>query len=370
MIYYPQVKTTNAEIKAISHLKSTLNTVPIVQLTKPRLSKKDPIIALEDHIKRVFNQLKEFDKVIVDITNDESFQDANLNQYILDPTDSYVAWRTRLEWIREEFKDKHIIPCAVGQPNSTILDQYKGQINQLVRTFDAIAIRLPSSIYEQFDSFSQLVEILGLNDLPNESYILFDFEYVKPTEIDQFSSALSLLNSEIVKNGINSISIPLFSSCPASFPMKKKETLLVHSIDMLEYKLINQISSLEKFSYGDYGYIHPKRKEGGGFWYPRVDYPCIDETSCFYSRYFNKETWNDSSGRLRINTVVSNDEAYRELSRKILEELSPYDIGLSSWGKEQLERNVREENVTGKSPQHYISIRSNIHMENILSMIG
>lgn len=366
MQYFPQLKSTSAELKALTNIykKDSNRIIPILQLTKPRIGKSDPIDSLEKHIERSIKAVGKNKSVILGITNDETFQDANLNQYILDSSQGYLSWRTRLGIINKQFSNCRIIPNVVGEPKKDFLRDYVNQIHLLGKEFDSVAIRLPASLNDEFNDLGQIIEILGLRDLPNESYLIFDFGYVLPTMLENFKKSLRLLDERLIDLNVSSKCIPLFSSCPTSFPMKKKETKVVYSIPMIEYLVLDYVSGLQKLEYGDYGYIHPKRQEGGGFWYPRVDYPCSESDRCYYTRYFNKQTWKENR-KLRINTTTSNDIAYRELSEVIIESDCFINDKVNSWGKEQLISNATKIPITGKSPQHYISIRSNIHLEHI-----
>lgn len=370
MKYYPQLKTTTAELKALTNLhhRDHNNLVPILQITKPRITKSDPIDSLDRHIDKAMKSVGRNRTVIIGVTNDETFQDANLNQYILDSSKGYTAWRTRLKIMKNRYTSNTIVPCVVGKPNADILGEYRLQIDELSKEFGCVAVRIPASLDDDFQDFAKVTTLLGLTKLSNNSLILFDFEYVNPSNIQLFKSCLEKLKNAISDVQLNNKCIPLFSSCPSGFPMKERKSLIINDIDMIEYQILKSIDASGVFSYGDYGYVHPTRLEAGGFWYPRIDYPSQKDNRCFYSRYFNKQT-NSVNGKLQIRTTTTNEEAYIELSQGTIQSNFYKNDRVESWGRKQLQLNTEKSPITGKSPQHYISIRANIHLEHILSMI-
>lgn len=370
MTYYPQLKTTTAERTAIRETRDHDHNsiVPILQITKPRITKVDPIDALERHIGRAMDDIHSYRSVIVGITDDETFQDANLNQYILDSSNAFEAWRERLAAIRDQHgKTTVVIPCVVGIPRADILSDYTGQIQRLSRDFGRVAIRIPVVPQDAFDELKEVASRLGLRDLPDENYLLFDYGYVDPDELTAFSNSLVSLDAAISGLNLGGECVPVFSSCPSTWPMRQRVSERIHKVPMIEYEVYSIVRDLKRLSYGDYAFVHPTRLEGGGFWYPRIDYPSRTHNECFYTRYFNKETWREND-KLHVRTTLPNDEAYRRLSRTVVDSDFFINDPVDSWGRKQILANVEQESVTGKSPQYYIAIRSNIHMEHILSM--
>lgn len=374
MKYYPVLKTSQSEIRALANTlqsDSKQTIIPLLMLTKPRISDNSSS-SLQNHIKRILSKLGKNRKVVIGITDDEKFQDASLSQFLYDSAEGYYAWQRQLA--RAKGLNNNIIPCVIGNPNANNLKNYKLQIQQLAETFSEIAIKLPAIIE---DDFSEIIKILKFIDFPlmkHGNLVYLDFGYIESLQFEKFMNMLPKLNETIEDdNSIKSTFIILFSSCPSTFPIgKDRENCKIQEVPMLEYSVLEKIISVcGRLKYGDYAYIHPKQSESGGIvWYPRIDYPVQQGNHCYYARYFNKEITRKDRN-FRIITHVSNEEAYIALSKKFANELFFKDDFIKSWGREEISSNTSSspENI-GKSPSHYIAVRSNIHMTRILSILN
>lgn len=371
MNYYPSIRTTSAELKAInncSKLKESPNVIPIVQLTKARLSRTDSTKALDNHIERIFNNFGKDKAVIFTVTDDETFQDANIHEFINDHTDGYVLWRNRLNEIKENY-NSNIIPCVVGigQASQHTLEDLKKQISFLARDFKKIAIILPMNLTDDISMFHEAYKLLNLQSVEEKLNVIIDFKYIPPSDQNYFQGKLKNLSESFKKNKYSFNAISLFSSCPPTFDVISKNNFNLEEKSMIEYSIAKHIKQYKNLNYGDYCYIHPQRLEGGGFWYPRVDYPSINNT-CYYMRMFNKSPYRDDNGKLKIETTTPNNEAYIAISKNITAYKFIQEDTLQSWGRTQLINNAAG-SIEGKSPQHYIAIRANIHLERIIQII-
>lgn len=365
MIYYPQIKTTASELCAyekISVKNDDEKIVPILQITKPRITKSiETVQSLKNHLEKVFKRIGNEKKAIVDITSDETYQDANLNQYIHDSSNGYVSWIERLKEIKSEYNG-NIIPSIVGNASVETLPDIKKQISTLLDDYESISIRFPVKVDDDFSDLSKILNILGLERHTKRLFVLFDFDYRKShtSLIEQ----IKRLEEFLVEQDWHGKNIVLFSSCPSSFDIKHRVSEYVEKIEIAEYAVMKSITALSRLEYGDYAYIHPKRNESAGFWLPRLDYPAQDGF-CYYLRSFNKVA-SRIDGKLKIETTFSNDIAYKNLAKKVVTEQFFIDDRVESWGRQTITENTFASKLSGKSPQHYIAIRSNIHMERVL----
>ncbi|MFC7050390.1 beta family protein [Emcibacter nanhaiensis] len=373
MVYFPQIKTTTAELKAFKNLHSREDdeiVVPILQLTKPRLSRTlDPLQSLENHMERVFKRIGKNKKTIVDITQDETYQDANLNQFIHDSSDGYIHWINHLNIIRTDY-NKNIIPSVIGKAAPDTLPELIRQIDSLYNDYDNFSIRLPANVGEDFSKLQEMFDLLGLTEKTDKLYVLFDFNYVGSPHIEELKGTINVLDEKLWDLNWQSTNVILFSSCPSSFRIGNRNPGTLEQQNMAEYEILEYVQNhCDGISYGDYAYIHPERTDGGGFWLPRIDYPAADQI-CYYMREFNKDmSRNPNTGKLTIETTVPNDKAYKNISENISHEFFFQNDPLQSWGRNQILENISADKVTGKSPQHYIAVRSNIHMERVISFM-
>lgn len=372
MIYFPQIKTTPSELKAFSHLRQKENNarvIPVVQLTKPRVAKTlDHAQTFENHLERIFKVFGDQKRLVLDITGDTTFQDAYLSSYITDSSQGYLNWVNRVVDIKHNYNSQ-IIPSLVGSASPETMGDLQLQAKKLLDNFDYISLRLPIQPEEDVAQLEKILDMLGLSKFMHKVYMLFDYGSVKTWETIK-ESVLSL-NQLIEKNQWESTNVILLSSCPSNFPINGRSANEIEKCHMAEYNTLKAIISLpkRKISYGDYAFIHPKRNESAGFWLPRIDYPA-DDGICYYVRSFNRKASRTATGDLKIETLTPNDKAYRALSEAISNQDFFTQDKVSSWGRDTIKKNVTEEEITGKSPQHYIAIRANIHMERVLSFLN
>lgn len=381
MIYFPQIKTTNAELTAFSHLSckdDDKKVIPVLQLTKPRLHPKvDALQSLENHIKNIFTKyIGGQRKAIVSITDDPTYQDAFLNSYIHDSSQGYALWRNRIIQITAEYNSK-IIPSIVGKANQDTLEDLKLQIKTLLGLFGSISMRLPVQENDSLDNLKIFLDALDLtNSLKKEGrvYLVLDFGYITQSKKDILLNNLQKVDTLLVSEGWNCTCIPIFSSCPSSFTTGVRKSYTPNQIPILEYQVLEAVLASNKLNYGDYALIHPERKDTGGYWMPRIDYPTQDNGgTCYYMRAFNRET-SRVNGKLKIKTTIPNDKSYINIAKALTKEHFYNDNHIDCWGKSVLDANAQLnedelDNISGKAPQHYIAIRSNIHMERILLLM-
>lgn len=92
---------------------------------------------------------------------------------------------------------------------------------------------------------------------------------------------------------------------------------------------------------------------------------------CYWIRYHNKEMYTDVNGDRRVTTDPSNEIAYRRIAEKVINE-PWYKLRqnyISCWGTEEIE-NAATGKVGGKSPQHWIAVRANIHMSRVIDLVS
>ena len=374
MIYYPQIKTTDADLNAFFALEGRNDDsriIPIFQLTKPRISKKiDSVQALENHIQKVIKEVGSTKKIILDITDDKSFQDDNLTLYIHDSSNGYIHWVNRVISIKNNY-NSNIIPTVIGKAGLQNLADIKMQINLLLSNFEKIALRLPISNNDSVSQISSILQVLGVADKTDKLYLIFDFQYIQNGWIsikDQVSKISSLVESQ----NIQSVNIILFSSCPASFRVNERSDCKIEKIQVAEYEALAAMPDLNNLAYGDYGFIHPRRNESAGFWLPRVDYVAADGF-CYYARVFNRDISRPDGpkGKLVVKTTIPNETAYRKLAVAFAAADFYINDAVESWGRRKISENAISTNkISGKSPSHYISIRANTHMQRVLALMS
>ena len=79
----------------------------------------------------------------------------------------------------------------------------------------------------------------------------------------------------------------------------------------------------------------------------------------------------DDKGDRRVKTEPSNEVAYRLIAEKIVTEYwyKTRQNHITCWGTEEIE-SAASGDVGGKSPQHWIAVRANIHMSRVIDFVS
>lgn len=365
-IYFPRIKTTPAELKAFDNLSKDRKkyACPILELTR---GIKENI---EGQIKRIRSYIGEDQCFILDLTQDETFQDRIIKDFQYEHQDGYKKWCQFLDEINFE----KLIPSLTGSL------QHLGDFIKQIEFFDkyfenGFAYRIPISLD---DNIQDLKTVLNKVLVPNvesseKIYLLLDFKNINDSDIGVFKEMISEIKGIMEDIDFRGTVLPMFSSYPQIPPPNKSKNDKIGEGDMplQEFTLLRVlIESGLAFTYSDYAFIQPTRKStGGGLWFPRIDFPTSEQ--CYWIRYHNKEMYTDSSGKRRVNTEPGNETAYTKAAQALInkpwyKELKNY---IKCWGTKEIE-SASSGNVGGKSPQHWIAVRANIHMSRVIDYLA
>lgn len=361
--YFPQIKTTPAELKAYYNLspERKIQTCPILELTKGIKGK------MEGQLNRIKTYIGEDECFILDLTRDTTFQDASIKDMQNMHQEGYRKWREFLEQVQFE----NLIPSLVGSFKH--LDDFTKQIKFFDKYFNGkFAYRIPIALNDDIQDLKIILEQVLLCNVNNSDnvYLILDFKSIAEHNIEAFSRQINDIKIVLEEVAFQGFVLPMFSSYPQIPPsdLSTKEKCGFGEMPLVEYKLREIIlNSGLKFVYSDYGFIQPERKSsGGGLWYPRIDFPTSDK--CYWVRYYNKTMYKDDNFDNRVKTEPSNEEAYKNIAEIVVEK-EWYQLNkIPCWGTEQIE-NASQNEIEGKSPQYWIAVRSNIHMSRIIDTI-
>lgn len=364
--YFPRIKTTPAELKAFDNLtdERKAHACPILELTK---GIKENI---DGQVKRIRSYIGEEQCFILDLTQDETFQDKTIKDFQNEHQDGYKKWCQFLNDINFE----KLIPSLTGSL------QHLGDFIKQIEFFDkyfenGFAYRMPVSLNDNMQDLKTLLEkVLFANVKSSQKiYLLLDFKSLTGRDIETFEAKLSEIKVVLEELNFEGTLLPMFSSYPQVPPPNDTRDGDMGEGDMplREFALYDVLNkSGLKFKYSDYAFIQPVRKStGGGLWLPRIDFPTWDR--CYWVRYHNKEMYTDENDDRRVKTEPSNEIAYRRIAEKVVTEpwYKARKNYIVCWGTEEIENAALGE-VGGKSPQHWIAVRANIHMSRVIDLVS
>ncbi len=340
--YFPILKTTDAELKAFNFLDASVKdrVLPIFELTKSRISKKNPDGLIAKKLDKL-HEIMKTNPFILDLTTEPTFSNREIEELIHNGANGYEKWTKFLIKRKEQF---NIIPMVHYQPQKK--EEVKKQINKLKDNFPSVAFRI--EIFQK-ESFNYIEDFFSLCETDYEKIIIIlDGKYIHSKDDEKKKGFKTKVIDIAEKINVNSNIVCAFSSFPKSPRKEANCSENYGEFNLIEAKtnqeVINALKQkTEKIYHGDFASIHPVRYDtGGGGWIPRIDVPLDDKF--FYYRYRRDE----GSYSLCAKNVIK-DPRYKKIE------------GLNSWGDLEV-KDASEDNPNGKNPSHWIAVRANLYM--------
>jgi hypothetical protein len=337
--YYPVFKTTIAEYKAFENLSSDVKDgiLPICELTRSRITKKN----LKGDVVKQAEKLNETmlgKPFVLDLTTEPSQTNIQIETMLKNYKNGFEHW-TR--FVKQNFRS-NIIPMIHYNDDASD-DDHAMQINQLLGYFNQVAFRIgiDDSDFKTYISFI-------CKHVKNEEKLclILDAQYIKVNEIERKKDLILNMMREIKKIPYAPKHVVLISS---SYPKSvASEFDDIHAeFPLLEVQLFSKVcNNCKDIYYGDYACVHPIRyMVGGGHWVARIDYPLED------SLYYYRQRHEDYGVAYSlIAQQVKSDPRFK-----------PFHKNVYSWGHNEI-NDASESAPNGRSPSHWIAVRSNIHM--------
>lgn len=331
--YFPILKSRTSELKAYENLSSRVkqNILPIVELTKSRISKNNENGSIEkkiEEIKKIFDN----NLFILDLTTENTLKNPQIDEMLLSYTNGYDKWTEFVEKLSKSFK---IIPCIHYNPNH--IKEVKLQIEKLQKVTQGfpLALRLDAK------NIKNPIYIEEIKNFTRDCILILDGGYSE-TQLDFNLKDINEYNFKAI--------ICAYSSFPNTLP--QGENIIK------EYKLNEQKNFFllkEKYSnifYGDYACTHPLRYDTQARgWIPRIDIPLMREDILYYYR-------------CRTSEKIKTEQAYQQCAKFLLESDKIDVIDNSIWGFRVLS-DAKNGYVAGKSPSFWIAVRINIYISTI-----
>ncbi|GFD67919.1 beta family protein [Alteromonas sp. KUL106] len=282
-LYYPILKTRDAELRAMKHLSVEVlqRTCPIYELTKSRKTTKVPDGDIHRRMK-VIEEIQGHNEFILDLSTDETYTNPQIKQ-LLSPYHGFSDW---FYFVVENYRNLNIIPTVHIYEDE---DGFSNEVSEFVRKMSQIktklALRLPHDLGVD-DILEYLKSVIEAMDERCKLIIIFDAGHVTEAEYAKVIGSFTE-SCEAVERLDRLESIVVASS---SFPSDVKNSG-GHDAEgdfaILEEKIYLAVKDeCPIVECGDYASINTEQIEmRGGTFVPRLDIVTEDCNRFVYKRY-------------------------------------------------------------------------------------
>lgn len=346
VLYFPILKTTDAELKAFGHLDNAVKDkiIPIFELTRSRKSKKNMGRSINKRLESLESIVCK-NPFILDLTTEKLLSNEQIEDILNDFSGGFPLW---VKLVKEQ-KEKGLNIIPVIHYDEENLDDVKKEIEELFKLSDILAFRVPVN-----DAIAYLEKIVLMGVSLEKIIVILDASYQEPRGLRDKSVLFTETIEQLIRVFANNMPWCVacaFSSFPdsvtkygeddkGSWPRYEKYT---YQALKLKY---NDVPGLN-LKHADYSSVHPYRYDTtGGQWIPRID-------------FIN----NDS---MRYYRLRREDGGYALVAQKVLADQNYLAIaGLNAWGDNEIAA-AGNGTPNGGAPSHWISVRINLYITRML----
>lgn len=392
--YFLLFKTADAEKRAWRNLllRRKQAVFPFIELTRGKklrgagrdengkslaaeqLRSQEGIYGFESNWRSALDLMEPCEQIFLDLTREPSLSCFETD-YLSRSRDGYSAWTTFL--ISRKSSWSNVLPTMIVNPSEAEgeLDyqaNIKTQFDVMAANFGKIAYRVSvledsGFIYDLALLSNQIKEYV---DGGGEFFIFLDHEYIRPTNGQVHAKRTSQIVSSIKDVSTSVTIVCLATSFPKSVTDIGDEDFDNFPVEEV-YLFEAVLRDHPEIQYGDYGSINPIRNDEiiiTQGWRPRIDYVSNNERLEIYY-YREKRDVIGKHPSTRKNILAPYSRHYQSVAQKVKNRI-PYYVNLNeSWGCGQIEE-AAAGNVPSNSPSHWISVRMEIHIVQILKHLG
>ena len=359
-MYIPIIKLAESELRALENISfEDKKILPLIELTRGRkkttkLDKLHSVVSFPfekrlDKIKKIFKGLC----VAFDLTSDINLLSTEiLNLY--DPNKGYSNWLSFLENMKEENIFSEIIPSIIfNWDDANFENNLRLQIKTLSQYYSKLIYRTPLQTKDYYEELPLILKFLPSNI---ELYVLIDGGYLQEAIVDDaitvLKARISTINT-LAKKYNDTIHIIISST---SFPNNVTEygDKGTDNIVLVEKNIYTSIKEeYHNIIYSDYASINPTRNDTvlmARGWVPRIDVPVYNETYYYKVRRPRGTSAYKGAYILAAKSVIKDSRFPKYLD--------------NNWGIQMIKA-CAFGNVFGSTPSFWISVRMNIHIEQI-----
>lgn len=342
--YFPIIRTRDSELMAYKMLSDKVKngTLPIIELTKSRLSKKNPDMSLDKRLADLADVIGTSNPFIMDLSSDEKYTNPEIESILLNKNnDGFMQWVKFIKNCQDNYS-LNIIPII--HYNIIELDEIEKELQNLsFLPIYALRIYINDGDTIITDIIHTIKECADINKI----ILILDYEFVsnKVTAPNYDSSSQILKTVESIETQTKPQKFKEIIYAFSSFPSSVISNDYGSSNHTGSFH-ISEIITSEKLKdkpicHGDYASIHAFNYDNFGKWVPRVDF--INEDKFIYYRKTLTE-----GGYKAIGREIQDDSRY-DPSKPIC------------WGNDEIIECIKG-TPSKLNPAHWISVRMNIYM--------
>lgn len=355
--YIPIIKTGEAELRALKFISAEIKNfiLPLFELTKGRKKPKTEEGSIENNLKFLENNFKEY-PFILDITTDDNLINSEIESF-LSSEDNYKKWVEFCLSLKSKFSKFYPTVVVVEEEDyESYIDKLTIQMQTLSNNFDYIVLRAQNETIAKnlIIDLNNIIKKGFVKNIEDKLIFIIDYRYIN--DVNKSVDIASGLCSVLYKIGIKNI---VLSS--TSFPktvseymgtddykdFQMKEFIFYQNIkNKLNNKNINLI-------YSDYATANPVRNDNVIFargWIPRIDIPSLDKAiHCIRKRREKNQTYADVYEQIASKIITK--DYFQHITKN----------NFKCWGLDEI-INASNGNVGGSSPRYWISVRINIYL--------
>lgn len=398
--YFLLFKTADAEKRAWRNLDSRRRSAvtPIVELSrgkKKRNAGKDKsgksltadqmlstfgLYGFERNWQTSLELMEGCDWYFLDLTREPSLSCAEI-EALGKSANGYEKWTSFVLERQKEglrLRPTLIVNPADGDDEAIYVSDLKAQFTTFSKAFQEIAYRVAVTEDDEFlfDLVSLKAEIDAFRNDGGRFFVVLDHEYVRPGNgLVHAKRTTQVINSIYRELGGVEVIVLATSFPKAVTDVGDEEHDIFRVEEVFLYEEIKKAHA--NVRYGDYGSINPIRNDEVIItqgWRPRIDF--ISRYAGINTYYFREKrkvvgtkTVEMKGGAKTSNILAPYSVHYQSVAKNVMG-FSPYYQSVpASWGDNEIIEAARGK-VRSNSPSHWISVRMEIHISQVLKYLG
>ncbi|HEY9013270.1 MAG TPA: hypothetical protein VIN06_19885, partial [Devosia sp.] len=265
-MYYPNLKTSDSELRAIKHLAKDAKrgTIPVFELTRSRRTKALPMGSLKKRLQQLLENYGGSPYILDLCTQDELMNSETIA--LFSEQDGYENWRAFLK----ESAGENVIPCVLYEEDGS-KENFQKQAIYLRDEYGKVCLRTSAT-----DDLAQRL-MIWLSEVISQDQIVVCalLYYIEPGRLDYYKELCRNYMRDVVGNRNPSAIMFPSSSFPrvvTDLPGCEDDTGTFSSHELALDDWLQEQFPNRHVQDSDFAAVHPIRyPASGGNWIPRID---------------------------------------------------------------------------------------------------
>jgi hypothetical protein len=351
MIYFPIVKTRDAELRGVCWLadKTKTTATPLFELTRSRKTKKASHGPIEKRLETIAQEYGHT-PFGIDLTSFVDLKNEEIEAFY-DYRNGFGNWVSFVE--RQQTVFPSLIPTLIVSDEDIdteekYVETHKKESENLSDSFQKVIYRIPGD----YDAIE--FDLDRFFEPTNPPIVLLDMGFIPKEKGKEFAKIAEqqLMTIHQPQYGIKHVIL-----AGSSFPKDPTENNggNDHGENILEEVIMFEQcrKTYADLIYGDYATINPLPNEraGGNGWVPRIDFP-TEKAIIYHRRRKKKNENNYAPAYIEVARTVVEDDRFSRLRKR---------LGDQCWGISQILL-AAEGYPPSMAPAFWISVRIHLHI--------